>query len=70
MGQGAVMSVQGLGAALSSGLGGWIAEGIGYFYTFLLLGSLAILSIGIWILFSATLNKAGNRGNHILFRNK
>jgi MFS family permease len=30
VGQGAVMTVQGLGASLSPAIGGWIAQGIGY----------------------------------------
>ena len=30
VGQGAVMTVQGLGASLSPALGGWIAQAIGY----------------------------------------
>jgi len=32
--------VQGLGASLSPAIGGWIAHGIGFSSTFLLLGSL------------------------------
>jgi MFS family permease len=30
VGQGAVMTIQGLGASLSPATGGWIAQGIGY----------------------------------------
>ncbi len=60
IGQGAVMTVQGLGASLSPALGGWIAESIGYPSMFLLLGSFSVLSIGIWIFSSVILKKAGD----------
>jgi Major Facilitator Superfamily len=39
LGQGAVITVQGIGASLSPALGGWIAQLIGYQPTYLLLGS-------------------------------
>ncbi len=55
VGQGAVMTVQGLGAALSPAIGGWIAQGIGFSSTFMLLGSFAIVSILLWLLFSKML---------------
>lgn len=58
VGQGAVMTVQGLGAALSPAIGGWIAQGIGYSSTFLLLGSFALVSILLWTLFSKMLKSA------------
>jgi MFS family permease len=58
IGQGIVMTVQGLGAALSPGLGGWIAEGIGYPSAFLILGSFALGSILLWIGFSRMLKSA------------
>jgi MFS family permease len=58
IGQGAVMTVQGLGASLSPGIGGWIAQGIGYPLTFLLLGSLALVSILVWVFFSKILKAA------------
>jgi predicted MFS family arabinose efflux permease len=54
LGQGAVMTVQGIGAALSPVLGGWLAQGYGYPVAFTLLGALALGSIMIWIA-SATL---------------
>ena len=47
-GQGAVMSIQGLGAALSPALGGAIADRLGYSATFLILGCMALVSIMIW----------------------
>jgi len=48
-GQGAVMTVQGLGASLSPVLGGVIADRFGYASTFLILGCMAVVSIVIWI---------------------
>ena len=49
VGQGAVMTVQGLGASLSAAIGGWIAEDIGYGPTFFILGSFALGSIPLWL---------------------
>ncbi len=62
VGQGAVMTVQGLGASLSPGLGGWIAQSIGYPSTFLLLGAMALVSITLWCLYS-TMQSGPNRNN-------
>jgi predicted MFS family arabinose efflux permease len=53
IGQGAVMTVQGLGAFLSPGIGGWMVQGIGYSSTFMILGSFAIVSILLWVIFSS-----------------
>jgi MFS family permease len=50
VGQGAVMTAQGVGAALSPALGGWIAQVFGYPAMFLTLGSFALVSIGLWLL--------------------
>jgi MFS family permease len=58
IGQGAVMTVQGLGASLSPAIGGWLAQGIGYSSAFLLLGSFATVSILLWLIFSVTLKRA------------
>ena len=55
LGQGAVMTVQGIGGALSPALGGWLAQLIGYGPTFLILGSFALLSIAVWIVFADAL---------------
>lgn len=55
VGQGAVMTVQGLGAALSPALGGWLAEGLGYPAMFGILGSFALASIGLWMIFRSSL---------------
>ena len=45
VGQGAVMTVQGIGAALSPAIGGWIAQELGYPAAFLILGSFALGSL-------------------------
>jgi MFS family permease len=58
VGQGAVMTVQGIGAALSPALGGWIAQEIGYSTMFLILGSFALGSVALWIGFSSFLKPA------------
>ncbi|MGI8952062.1 MAG: MFS transporter [Chitinophagaceae bacterium] len=60
IGQGAVMTVQGLGASLSPAIGGWIAQGIGYRLTFMILGSFAIISILLWLIFSSTIRSASD----------
>jgi fucose permease len=49
LGQGAVITVQGVGAALSPALGGWIAQWIGYQWTFLLLGSFGLIAVALWV---------------------
>lgn len=46
--QGAVMTMQGIGAALSPALGGWVAESIGFRGAFLLLGTISIGSLALW----------------------
>jgi MFS family permease len=51
LGQGAVITIQGMGASLSPALGGWIAQWIGYQWTFLLLGGFGLISVAIWIAF-------------------
>ena len=58
IGQGAVMTVQGLGASLSPAIGGWIAQSLGYSTTFLILGGFATFSILLWLLYSRTLKEA------------
>jgi MFS family permease len=55
LGQGAVMTVQGMGGALSPALGGWLAQVVGYSPTFLVLGSFALASIVLWIIFADSL---------------
>jgi MFS family permease len=63
VGQGAVMTVQGLGASLSPAIGGWIAQEIGYGPMFLILGSFALGSIALWLGFASILRPACARPN-------
>jgi MFS family permease len=58
VGQGAVMTVQGIGASLSPAIGGWIAQKLGYPAAFLILGSFAVGSVAIWFWFSTSLKVA------------
>jgi MFS family permease len=58
VGQGAVMTVQGVGASLSPAIGGWIAQKLGYPAAFLILGGFALGSIMIWLWFSSSLKPA------------
>ena len=57
IGQGAVMTVQGIGAALSPAIGGWIAQQMGYSSAFLILGSIAVISIALWVFNAKTMKK-------------
>ncbi|WP_454723359.1 MULTISPECIES: MFS transporter [Cupriavidus] len=58
VGQGVVMTVQGIGAALSPALGGVLAQRFGYASAFLVLGAVSTGSLALWLLFGATLKKA------------
>jgi MFS family permease len=58
VGQGAVMTIQGLGASLSPLIGGWIAQEIGYSAMFLILGSFALVSVALWLGFASILRPA------------
>ncbi len=58
VGQGAVMTVQGLGASLSPAIGGWLAQMLGYHAAFFILGSFALASVALWIGFAGTLRPA------------
>ncbi|GAB3577538.1 MFS transporter [Spirosoma luteolum] len=62
IGQGAVMTVQGLGASLSPAIGGWMAQQLGYAPTFLILGSFASVSILLWLVFASALKSACDTG--------
>jgi len=53
VGQGAVMAVQGVGAAISPALGGWMAEWAGYRTAFLILGVFPLISLALWFYFSS-----------------
>jgi len=58
VGQGAVMTTQGLGAALSPALGGWMAQAIGYRGAFAVLGGFSLVSLALWLLFAPMLKPA------------
>lgn len=58
VGQGAVMTVQGMGASLSPAIGGWIAGKLRYPAAFMILCGFAIGSILIWIAFVSVLRPA------------
>ena len=49
VGQGAVMTVQGVGASLSPAIGGWIVQYLGYHVAFLILGGFALGSVALWL---------------------
>jgi predicted MFS family arabinose efflux permease len=57
LGQGAVITVQGVGASLSPVVGGWIAQWIGYQATFLLLGAFGLISAALWVTFGSVVKK-------------
>ena len=52
-GQGAVITVQGIGACLSPALGGWVAQWIGYGPAFLLLSAFGLVSVSLWTAFAS-----------------
>jgi MFS family permease len=58
VGQGAVMSVQGMGASLSPAIGGWLAQWQGYGPAFLILGAFALGSLLIWTSFASIVEQA------------
>ncbi len=58
VGQGAVMTAQGIGASFSPALGGWIAQTSGYPHAFLLLGALAVGSVILWLTYAAAIRPA------------
>ena len=58
VGLGAVMTAQGVGAALSPALGGWIAQEIGYASAFGILGSFALGSVALWLRFAPQVRPA------------
>lgn len=58
VGQGAVMTVQGVGASFSPAIGGWLAQTLGYHVAFYILGSFALVSVALWLGFGGTLRRA------------
>ena len=55
--QGAVITIQGAGAALSPALGGFVANYIGFSPTFLVLGGLGLAAAGLWIVLGAAVKQ-------------
>ncbi|MEJ8631246.1 MFS transporter [Sphingomonas sp. I4] len=62
VGQGAVMTIQGVGASLSPAIGGWLAQELGYQTAFYILGGFAVASLGLWIGFAGILRPACSGG--------
>ncbi|MBB4240615.1 MFS transporter [Rhizobium tropici] len=60
VGQGVVMTMQGVGASLSPAIGGWLAQEIGYSLMFMILGSFALGSIALWVGFHGVLRVAAS----------
>ena len=62
VGQGAVMTVQGVGASLSPAIGGAIAQALGFHAAFLILGSFSLgslaLALALWLLAAPILRPA------------
>jgi hypothetical protein len=58
VGQGAVMTMQGIGASLSPVLGGLIADHFGYRVAFMMLGSISAGSLILWTIWATTLKAA------------
>jgi MFS family permease len=64
VGQGAVMTAQGVGASLSPAIGGWLAQMLGYHAAFYILGTFALGSFGLWLGFAGTLRPACRGGDN------
>ncbi len=62
IGQGAVMTAQGIGASLSPALGGWMAQEMGYSAMFLLLGAIALGSVALWLGFARIICETSGTG--------
>ena len=60
VGQGVIMSAQGLGGALSPVLGGVIAQAFGFPAAFMLLGALSVGSLIIWMRFAPILRRGAD----------
>jgi MFS family permease len=61
VGQGSVLTAQGIGASLSPMIGGWFAQWFGYRPAFLILGSFAIGSVLLW---TTSAHLFANLGKH------
>jgi MFS family permease len=64
VGQGAVMTVQGVGAALSPALGGALAQAVGYRIAFVILGAFALGSLALWVTFRSVVRPACDTTDH------
>jgi len=60
VGQGVVMTAQGIGASLSPAIGGWLAQDLGYSTAFYTLGCFAVLSLLLWVRFASTIRGASH----------
>ena len=58
LGQGALFTVEAIGGCLSPLLGGWLASRLGFPTAFVILGSLAAVSVMVWVLPGATIRRA------------
>ncbi|SDR21673.1 Predicted arabinose efflux permease, MFS family [Paraburkholderia fungorum] len=58
VGLGAVMTVTGIGAALSPALGGVLAQRFGYATAFVALGAVSLGSLALWLIFSRSVRHA------------
>jgi MFS family permease len=58
LGQGALFTVEAVGGCLSPLLGGWFASRFGYPTAFLILGSLAAVSLTVWVLPGPAIRRA------------
>ena len=57
VGIGAVMTMQGAGAALSPAFGGWLAQAEGYPVAFLALGGVSAVSLALWVGFGGVVRE-------------
>jgi MFS family permease len=57
VGQGAVATAQGVGAALSPVLGGVLAQHFGYASAFVVLGAISIGSVALWLVYAGQLRR-------------
>jgi MFS family permease len=69
-GLGVVMTLQGVGAALSTTVGGIVAERFGYPAAFLALGAIAAAALALWVLARRLMAAAGTGSQSTSSRNK
>jgi MFS family permease len=55
--QGAVITIQGAGAAFSPALGGWIAQWTGFTSSFLVLGAFGLAAAAVWVVLGAAVKQ-------------